>query len=149
MNTKLLEKYRQNGWTIFPLAPRTKEPRQGVKWSQEFTGDWSDNDNIAVALGDRSGGLVDIDLDWPESAALGAALFEDRSASFGRQSSPRSHYLFKSKLKTRKFKLPNSFLSKDVPDEHSLTRFIQSFSTSSIRAGVHLKDSSGRAACCA
>ena len=120
MNAEFREKYRERGWAIFPLAPETKQPRSGVKWSQDFHGEWADDDNIAVALGDRSGDLVDIDLDWPESAGLGAALFEDKSASFGRPSSPRSHYLFKSKVKTRKFKLPNSFLSKDVPDEHSL-----------------------------
>ena len=55
MNTEFREKYRERGWAIFPLAPETKQPRPGVKWSQDFHGEWADDDNIAVALGDRSG----------------------------------------------------------------------------------------------
>ena len=45
-----------------------------------------------------------------------------RTRTFGRKSKPKSHFLFKSQLrKPVKFKLPKSFLARDVPSEHALT----------------------------
>lgn len=55
---------------------------------------FADGDNVGVRLGAPSGGLVDIDLDCPEAVALAPA-FLPPTATFGRTSKPRSHWLYK------------------------------------------------------
>ncbi|WP_439545009.1 DUF5906 domain-containing protein [Sandarakinorhabdus sp.] len=112
-------RYREAGWDIFPL--KGKHPR--VKWSASYRGEWSEADNIGVALGKRSNNLVDLDLDWPEAPDVARGLIGTETTSmFGRQGKRSSHFLFFSEIrKTKKFTLPKSFLSRGVPEEHALT----------------------------
>lgn len=119
MTEHFRNRYKAAGWDIFPL--NGKHPR--VKWSSSFKGEWSDADNIGVALGKRSNNLVDLDLDWPEAGHVARLLIgTSRTAIFGRDGKPSSHFLFYSEVaKTRKFTLPKSFLGRGVPEEHALT----------------------------
>ena len=62
--------------------------------------------NIGVLLGDASGGLADGDLDCPEAIAL-APVFLPPTRTFGRESKPRSHWLYIAKgAPTVKFEDP-------------------------------------------
>src|SRR3954453_1412998 len=54
--------------------------------------------NIGVILGPTSGGLTDVDLDCPEAIAVAPYLLPETHAVFGRQSKPRSHYLYRTSL---------------------------------------------------
>lgn len=119
MSEHFRKQYKDAGWDIFPL--KGKHPR--VKWSSAFKGEWSDADNIGVALGKRSNGLTDLDLDWPEAAGVAGLLIGTKqTVVFGREGKPSSHFLFYSDVaKTRKFTLPKSFLGRGVPEEHALT----------------------------
>src|SRR6266699_2493734 len=51
--------------------------------------------NIGVVLGQRSGGLVDIDLDCEEAIALAPHMLPPTGMIFGRQSRPSSHWIYK------------------------------------------------------
>jgi hypothetical protein len=62
--------------------------------------------NIGVLLGEASGGLIDIDLDCPETVILADAFLPQTGAIFGRASKRRSHYLYYSNLATKKFHDP-------------------------------------------
>lgn len=119
MSEHYRNRYKAAGWDIFPL--NGKHPR--VKWSSSFKDEWSEADNIGVALGKRSNNLVDLDLDWPEAGDVARLLIgTSRTAIFGRDGKPSSHFLFYSEVaKTRKFTLPKSFLGRGVPEEHALT----------------------------
>ena len=88
-----------NGVHAFPCKRGTKEPVSRWPWTkrkvteaelQKYFGDPDTACNIAIALGDASGGLTDLDFDWPYAYAFADILFADCPA-FGRQSKPRSH----------------------------------------------------------
>ena len=49
--------------------------------------------NIGILLGNEHN-IVDVDLDCPESAAVARYLLPQETTVFGRESSPRSHYLY-------------------------------------------------------
>ncbi|MES0020635.1 bifunctional DNA primase/polymerase [Mesorhizobium sp. M0036] len=57
-----------------------------------MAGAFSSDSNIGIALGDRSGNLVDIDFDWPEAAILAQHLLPE-FPGFGRKGAPGSHRL--------------------------------------------------------
>jgi putative DNA primase/helicase len=86
--------YAAQGWHIVRLAPGTKVPTH-ADWPDKPAqpADFSDADNIGVALGKRSANLVDVDLDCSEAVALAPA-FLPPTATFGRASKPRSHWLY-------------------------------------------------------
>jgi hypothetical protein len=84
-------------WKPFPLPPLTKRARKG--WPQQaerpmaqLQEDFTPGCNLGIALGETSGGLSDIDCDWPEAAALAPHLFPD-FPRFGREGSPPGHFL--------------------------------------------------------
>src|SRR5437762_10550979 len=52
--------------------------------------------NIGVVLGQRSGGLVDIDLDCEEAIALAPHMLLPTGMIFGRKSKPASHRIYRS-----------------------------------------------------
>jgi hypothetical protein len=51
--------------------------------------------NVGVILGETSGGLVDIDLDCEEAIILAPRMLPPTGMIFGRESSPRSHWIYK------------------------------------------------------
>jgi hypothetical protein len=55
---------------------------------------FANGSNIGVLLGEPSGGLVDIDLDWKEARVAGAYLLPQTASVFGRKGSPRSHWRY-------------------------------------------------------
>ena len=100
------------GWSPIPLKPMTKNPLSGFKWSTQHVGlqdvktYFSPPNNIGIALGERSGGLVDIDFDSPYAATIGRKMFANLPG-FGRKSSPLSHKvaMCPNPGKTQQFKL--------------------------------------------
>src|ERR1044072_7890297 len=62
--------------------------------------------NIGVRLGQPSRDLVDVDLDCAEAVAIAPFLLPTTGAIFGRPSTRRAHWLYYSKLSTRKFTDP-------------------------------------------
>lgn len=98
--------YVKRGWSPIPVKARGKNPynpetKSGVGWP-----DWLFDDteiervfahhggNIGVILGAGSGGLVDVDLDCEEAIALAPSILPRTGAIFGRDSKPRSHWLY-------------------------------------------------------
>ncbi len=51
--------------------------------------------NFGILLGEPSGYLVDVDLDCPEAVELAPKYLPTTGAIFGRESNPRSHWLFR------------------------------------------------------
>jgi hypothetical protein len=96
--------YIADGWAVVPLVQGAK--KADTKWPRRtYTdADFQDDSNIAVKLGDPSGGLVDVDCDCPMSVAAAKLLLPNTGRVFGRTSKPESHYLFYCKgLKTTQF----------------------------------------------
>lgn len=85
--------YRQYGWHTLVIAPMEKKPPGKWKTLDPAEPDaFAVNVNVGVVLGEKSRGLVDIDLDLPEAARVADHLLNDMP-SFGRASNPRSHRL--------------------------------------------------------
>jgi len=117
---KAAETYIRAGWKTFPGKrgnhdQRDKQPMTGWSWTRNHltladAPKYFDKDqhNALVALGENSGNLTDIDLDWPEAAAAADIIFNDLP-SFGRSGKPRSHRLARcGNIKTQKYLLPQS-----------------------------------------
>jgi Virulence-associated protein E/Bifunctional DNA primase/polymerase, N-terminal len=117
---KAAQSYIRVGWKTFPgkrgnRDQRDKEPKTGWSWIKDqltladalkyFD---KDQHNVLVALGENSGNLIDIDLDWIEAAAAADIAFNDLP-SFGRSGKPRSHRLARCRdIKSKKYLLPQS-----------------------------------------
>ncbi|TCM62267.1 bifunctional DNA primase/polymerase [Rhizobium sp. BK068] len=98
--------YISRGWTPVPVLPRGKRPTV-AKWQTAVidrgnAAHYFDRPdlNIGVILGNRSSGLVDIDLDRPEARACAPYFLPPTGALFGRPSSTDSHWLYISDLAT-------------------------------------------------
>ena len=116
---QVAEQYTGQGWRCIPIPEGSKAPQLNG-WPKlrierdELPSYFSNGSNIGVLLGKPSGGLVDIDLDRPEATLLAAEFLPATGAVFGRQSKPRSHYLFRAQgLETRKFNLPKGWTPGD------------------------------------
>lgn len=93
-------KFVARGFAPLPLPYKEKGPTL-KKWpgfrttleslEHDFGGDPK---NIGVILGEASGGLIDIDLDCPETIVLAERFLPPTTAIFGRKSKPQSHYLY-------------------------------------------------------
>lgn len=107
--------YRDRGWCPVPVRFKSKAGAPG--WRNFEPSDDELNrhfgngpTNIGILLGERSGDLVDIDLDCPEARALARALLPDSDCAFGRRSAPRSHIFYTSTPlpRTQKFVDPSN-----------------------------------------
>lgn len=76
------------------VHPLNKAPI-GDEWQHRVDepDDFNEGENVGVRLGDSSAGLVDLDLDCPEAVLL-APLHLPATATFGRASKPRSHWVY-------------------------------------------------------
>lgn len=114
----LARRILDDGFCPVPVAPGSKKPV--AKGWQSFTKDVVEksfdklfpegsHQNVGVLLGAASGGLIDIDLDWPEARQL-APKFLPATTTFGRASSRASHYLYRCNpvLASRQFTPPGS-----------------------------------------
>jgi hypothetical protein len=93
------------GWAVTPVRPRDKAPTLRDWPSRTVSAaDAPDlfgaDENIGVRLGTPSGDLVDIDLDCDEAVEFAPSILP-ATAVFGRQSRPRSHWLYKSAVAHR------------------------------------------------
>lgn len=108
--------YHLLGWEPLALPAHEKRPKGPWKEPRNWTEAkirqaFGPVNNVGIALGDRSGGLIDLDFDCPEAATLGRILFRDLPR-FGRKSSPYSHRIAYSTVsKTRvPFQLPKELV---------------------------------------
>src|SRR5258708_531804 len=113
--------YIRRGWKPIPVGYKSKRPTQ-LGWQRRGATEANlyiifpecKPLNVGVILGDTSGGLTDIDLDCPEAIALAATILPQTGAIFGRESKPRSHFLYCTQLAatygkaTQKFTDPNN-----------------------------------------
>lgn len=89
----------RRGWRVIPIARGGKRP-QLPDWPQlrldieELPEFFSNGCGIGILLGAPSGGLVDVDLDTCEAAALAPLLLPSTDRIHGRESSKRSHYWY-------------------------------------------------------
>jgi hypothetical protein len=87
--------YLRRDWRIVPVPAGQKRPI--IKgWPHRDFGlaDFDDGGNVAIRLGQQSGGLVDCDLDCEEAIELAPLYLPETGAIFGRKSKPRSHWLY-------------------------------------------------------
>ncbi|WP_158497245.1 AAA family ATPase [Methylocystis sp. ATCC 49242] len=92
--------YIERGWSPIPISFRSKAPSlpgwtdlriSADEASRYFNGAPC---NIGVALGEVSGGLVDVDLDCREAIAAAPYFLQKTAAIFGRETARASHWLY-------------------------------------------------------
>ena len=86
--------YIGRGWQVVPLVQGAK--KADTSWPNKTYAetDFAPDSNIAVKLGDPSGGLVDVDCDCPAAVRAAMELLPTTGLVFGRVSNPNAHYLF-------------------------------------------------------
>lgn len=110
--------YIKEAWEPLRLPPRKKTPagkwKTPKQWTEaEINTEFSENSNVGLALGARSGNLIDFDFDCPEAAEI-AKIVLSACPSFGRQSAPSSHRIAKAILKKGRypFQLPKDIATR-------------------------------------
>lgn len=102
-NKKMIESardYINRGWSPIPIPYRTKVPVikgwQNLAISEVALPTYFNGkpQNIGILLGEKSGGLVDSDLDSPEAVKLADWFLPKTDAVFGRKGKPSSHRLY-------------------------------------------------------
>jgi hypothetical protein len=96
---EIAHQYLARGWAVIPISAGTKRPVLAAWQKLRLTADqissyFKADSNIGVLLGEPSGGLVDVDLDHPLAVKLAGEFLPATGAVFGRQSKPRSHWLY-------------------------------------------------------
>ena len=104
--------YQGRGYAPLPLPLKAKSPGfNGWQKYQPVNGqlerDFSGEGNIGLLLGEPSGWLIDVDLDWPEAQKLASAFLPETPAKSGRESAPLSHFWYRCETGTKKFSDPN------------------------------------------
>jgi hypothetical protein len=106
---EFVREYIARGWSPIPCQPRSKARKAGAVNGTRVALDQVDqvfaaDDNVAILFGD---GLVDLDLDAPE-AVVAAELLAPATATFGRRSKRRGHYLYQvdGEIERAKFAIP-------------------------------------------
>jgi hypothetical protein len=107
------EQYLRAGVMVIPVPAGAKNPNR-LGWQnerhdiQDVGRLWNNGQGVGALWGEPSGGLVDIDLDWPE-ARVAARHILPETRTFGRPGAPESHRVQRvtDKVpKSKKFKLP-------------------------------------------
>ncbi len=93
MTPQYVSQYRTNGWATIRARPASKQPVGAWQARTDEADDFQPGENVGIRLGAPSGGLVDVDLDCGEALRL-APLLLPPTATFGRASSPRSHWVY-------------------------------------------------------
>jgi P4 family phage/plasmid primase-like protien len=101
------------GIAVIPVAEGEKNPNR-LGWQKEryhiedVPRLWNNGQGVGILWGAPSDGRVDIDCDWPEAAAA-ASYIAPETRTFGRLSSPASHFVLHATgtiPKTKRYKLP-------------------------------------------
>lgn len=95
---RLVQRYVSNGWIPIPIPHGSKNPGF-ARWEQFTVPDdlsraFGNGSNVGLLLGERSAGLVDVDLDAPEAVEIGPLYLPDTGMIHGRPSKPRSHWWY-------------------------------------------------------
>jgi len=91
--------YLKRGWKVIPIEklskkPTTKDwPNLNIR-EEEVDLYFNEGKNIGVILGKPSGGLVDVDIDYPPAYEVADYFLPKTGAIFGRKSKPRSHWIY-------------------------------------------------------
>ena len=120
----------EKGWIPVPLYWGDKRPVDD-KWNEkeyhdpkDLIREWEKNRyNVGVITGERSGNLVDVDLDSMDAVRLAPRFLPKTGCRFGRSSKPNSHYMYiltSSEARTEKFKDP---LHKDSGENPTIVEF--------------------------
>ncbi|MFH1464005.1 MAG: bifunctional DNA primase/polymerase [Pseudomonadota bacterium] len=95
--TRAANAYLARGWAPTPVEARSKSPLlpgwPGRRLGRQDLGLFEGR-NVGLVLGDASGGLADVDCDWPEAAELAHELLPPTGLVHGRASSRRSHWWY-------------------------------------------------------
>lgn len=113
MNTKQIQKvqqYKEQKLAVLPIPYKGKSPII-AGWSNRTVDDcspeaeFSTPQNVGIVLGNKSNGLVDIDLDNDTALGLAHYFLPDTDMVFGRKSKPESHHVYKvmEGIPTKKF----------------------------------------------
>ena len=112
--------YLRRGWQPIPIPHQSKNPNlsgwQSLKFIESELPKYFNGkpQNVGVALGTKSNGLTDIDLDSPEAVNIADFFLPDTQAVFGRAGKMRSHRLYYCESgKFEKFNNPFLVNSKD------------------------------------
>jgi hypothetical protein len=93
--------YAERGWVAVPIPRRSKNPgRAGWTSERNVPPEHFEGKNIGIHLGPSN--LIDLDLDCPEAIALAPDVLPP-TATFGRASKPRSHWVYQGQARYRKF----------------------------------------------
>lgn len=90
----------RRGFAVIPLPPREKGPKVRG-WPSLRIGEaeldrhFARDANVGILLGEASGWVVDVDLDHELAVAVADSILPHTAATFGRDSRPRSHRLFR------------------------------------------------------
>jgi hypothetical protein len=85
------------GWALIPVPHQQKRPVR-KDWQHlklgaaDLTGAFRGPANVGTLLGEPSGGLIDVDLDSPETRLLADRFLPATGCRFGRESSPSPDY---------------------------------------------------------
>lgn len=98
--------YLKDGWAVIPIPSLEKGPRIANWQDTRFVlEDFTEGQNIGIALGDPSNGLVDVDLDCIEAIKIAPKVLPQTGRIHGRPSKPSSHYWYRAPgSKTEQFK---------------------------------------------
>jgi hypothetical protein len=95
--------YIRKGYAPIPTPYREKSPGISGWNALRITEEDADyyfpggEQNISFLLGEPSGGLIDIDIDWYSTVGIAPHFLPPTPAVFGRDSKPRSHWLYRYK----------------------------------------------------
>ena len=101
------------GYAVTPVVSKTKVPKL-KDWpnktilASEVEQNFLPTDNVAIVLGEKSGGLTDVDFDHPIAKGF-ACFLPETTMIHGRPGNPTSHFWFRlnAQIKSRKFAAPN------------------------------------------
>lgn len=103
--------YLKRGWAIVPLRPGEKGTDAPGWVDLAFDADDVEpGGNLGVKTGEKSGGLVDVDLDSPDAVRVAPRLLPATGAVHGRPGKPASHWWYRCPAQRRTIKW------KDVDD---------------------------------
>lgn len=100
------KEYIDAGLRIAPIKKGEAHPPFN-DWQKRIfkASDFKQHHGIAIVLGQpESNPIIDVDLDMPESVQLASTILPDTGCIFGRFSNPQSHYLYRVKGTSRKWK---------------------------------------------
>ena len=134
------ERYMRSGLRVIPIPSAQKNPnRTGWQRERHAVEDvprlWTNGQGIGVLWGEPSGGLVDVDLDWPE-ARIAARRILPETRAFGRPGAPESHRIFRvadTVPRTKRYKLGGG----EAGEDRSVVEILSTGAQSLVPPSLH------------